>query len=83
MYKLLGFIQFFALPQLRLTRKITGKSVSILAFISSSAAAATYISGPPELGGFGDLEERAQAEAQRTGRSADEISEEVRTPSGF
>ncbi|KAF8194683.1 hypothetical protein BJ912DRAFT_1087311 [Pholiota molesta] len=70
-------MDFFALPQLRLTRKITGNSVSILAFISSSAAAATYISGPPEFGGFGDLEDRAQAEAQRTGRSADEISEEI------
>jgi hypothetical protein len=77
-YKLLCFIQFFAYPQLRITQEITGNTVPVLAWLSSCAATAIYVCGPPEIGGLGDLEDRAQAEALRSGRPVDEISEEVR-----
>ncbi|KAF8194649.1 hypothetical protein BJ912DRAFT_924123 [Pholiota molesta] len=70
-------MDFFAYPQLRITQEITGNTVPVLAWLSSTAASTIRVAGPPQIGGLGDLDARSQAEAQRTGRPADEISEEM------
>ncbi|KAF9486600.1 UDP-Glycosyltransferase/glycogen phosphorylase [Pholiota conissans] len=70
-------MDFFALDQLRATREITGTSVPVLAWLSSTAAATIRFAAPPEFGGLGDLDARIEAEVQKTGKSAEEIGEEI------
>jgi hypothetical protein len=66
------------LGQLRATREITGSSIPVVAWISSTAASTIRLCGPPEIGGLGDLDARIRAEVQRTGKSDEEIGEKVR-----
>lgn len=69
--------KFFAIAQLRATRAISGKSIPIFAFVSSSASAMIRLFGPESLGGLGDFGARTDAEALRTGRKPEEIGDEV------
>ncbi|KAJ7231994.1 UDP-Glycosyltransferase/glycogen phosphorylase [Mycena rebaudengoi] len=70
-------MDFFAIAQLRATRAISGKSIPIFAFVSSSASAMIRLLGPESLGGLGDFGARTDAEALRTGKKPEEIGDEI------
>ena len=71
------YFQFFAFPELRATRAISGHSVRIIACVAAGAGAILRLFGPESLGGAGDISARIDAEATRTGLSADEIGNKV------
>ncbi|KAF9486599.1 UDP-Glycosyltransferase/glycogen phosphorylase [Pholiota conissans] len=76
-------MDFFALGQLRATREITGTSVPVIAWLSSTASSVIRLCGPQEYGGLGGSDAQIEAEAQRTGRPFEEIAEEIyRTANG-
>ena len=56
----------------------TSKSVKTYGWMSGMTTTGVLIFGPEELGGKGDVHEKAEAEAQRTGRPYQEIAMEVR-----
>ena len=76
-------IQYFALPQLYATRAISGHSVPIIACMAAGAAAMIRLFGPESIGGLGDIGARIDAEAARTGLSANEIGHKVRISVSF
>ena len=59
------------------TRAISRHSVPIITFVASGAAANIRLFGPESIGGVGDFGARIDAEAARTGLSADEIGTKV------
>ena len=69
--------QFFALTELNATRAVSGHSVPVITCITSGAGAIIRSFGPESIGGMGDARPRIDAEAARTGLSADEIGNEV------
>ena len=69
--------QFFSLSQLRATRAISGHSVPIIAWVVAGAGAVIRLFGPESIGGIGDIGAKIDAEAARTGLSADEIGNKV------
>ncbi|KDR69167.1 hypothetical protein GALMADRAFT_145572 [Galerina marginata CBS 339.88] len=70
-------LDFFALPQLQVTRAITGRSVPITAWITGHASSVIKIFGPESHGGRGDLGALIKAETARTGVSPEAIGEKV------
>ncbi|KAJ7233496.1 hypothetical protein C8J57DRAFT_1577725 [Mycena rebaudengoi] len=69
--------KFFAIEQVKATRAITGEQIPIFSFASCCAASIIRMLGPENMGGRGDLKARAEAEAQRTGKDAVEIGEQI------
>ena len=74
---IVSFFQFFALPQLQVTRAVSGGSVPIIAFGAGGAAAYIRCFGPESMGGAGDIGPKIDAEVARTGLSANEIGNKV------
>ncbi|KAF8903485.1 UDP-Glycosyltransferase/glycogen phosphorylase [Gymnopilus junonius] len=70
-------LDFFALPQLHVTRAITGKSVPIFAWITGHASSIIRTFGPESMGGIGNLAKKIAAEAARTGATPEEIGDKV------
>ena len=73
-----SYLQFFALPQLRATRAVSGHSVPIISFVAAGASAIIRFYGPEYIGGIGDVGAKIDAEVARTGLSANEIGPKVR-----
>ena len=71
------YFQFFALPQLRATRAVSGRSVPIISSIAAGAGAMIRLFGPESMGGAGDIGAKTDAEVARTGLPADEIGHKV------
>jgi hypothetical protein len=71
------YFQYFALPQLRATRAVSGRSVPIIDFVASGAGAIIGIYGPEYMGGIGDVGAKIDEEVARTGLSADAIGPKV------
>ena len=71
------YFQFFALPQLRATRAVSGHSVPIIASIAAGAGAIIRLFGPESIGGLGDLGAKIDAEAARLGVPSEEIGDRV------
>ena len=71
------YFQFFALPQLRATRAVSGNSVPIITFVASGAGAILRLFGPESMGGVGNIGAKIEAEVARTGLSVDEIGPKV------
>jgi hypothetical protein len=71
------FFQFYALPQLRATRAVSGRSVPVISFGAGGAAAFIRCFGSESMGGVGDIGAKIDAEVARTGLSADEIGLKV------
>jgi hypothetical protein len=61
------------------TREVSGNTIPIVAFLSSTAASTIRLCGPQEIGGLGDLDAQIQAEVERTGEPDDEVGEKVRS----
>jgi hypothetical protein len=59
------------------TRAVSQHSVPIIASVAAGAAAIIRLFGPESIGGVGDFGARIDAEAARTGLSADEIGPKV------
>ena len=74
---IVSFFQFCALPQLKATRAVSGRSVPIIAFGAGGAGAYVRHFGPESMGGAGDIGAKIDAEVARTGLSADEIGLKV------
>ena len=72
-----SYLQFFALPQLRATRAISGHSVPIISCVAAGAGAIIRFYGPESIGGVGDIRAKIDAEVARTGLSANEIGPKV------
>jgi len=72
--------QFFAVSQLQATRKLSAKSVPVIAWITGGASTIIRLFGPEERGGLGDFGAKIDAEAGRTGKRPEEIGDQVRTP---
>ncbi|KAF9559428.1 UDP-Glycosyltransferase/glycogen phosphorylase [Agrocybe pediades] len=70
-------MDFFAFPQLQISRSISGKTVPIFAWLTGKAASMIRMFGPESSGGLGDLEARMQAEASRLGVSPAEIGDKL------
>ncbi|KAF8204107.1 UDP-Glycosyltransferase/glycogen phosphorylase [Pholiota molesta] len=68
-------MDFFALGLLLATREVSGNTIPIVAFLSSTAASTIRLCGPQEIGGLGDLDAQIQAEVERTGEPDDEVGE--------
>jgi hypothetical protein len=69
--------QGLLLPQLRAIRAVSGHSVPVIGCMTAGAGALIRLSGPESIGGRGDIGARIDAEAARTGLSADEIGVKV------
>ena len=69
--------QFFNLPQVLATRAVSKHSVPIITFVAAGAAAIIRLFGPESIGGVGDFGARIDAEAARTGLTADEVGPKV------
>ena len=67
----------FLLPILEAIRAQTGSSVPILAWSAANAFLALRLFGPEELGGIGDVLDKARAVVEQTGRDEKEVIEEV------
>ena len=74
------YFQFFAFPQLLVTRAVSGRSVPIITFIAGGAGAVIRLSGPESIGGAGDIGAKIDAEVARSGLSEDEIGHKVHIP---
>lgn len=72
-----AILDFFAFPQLRATRAVSGHSIPIIALITSSAAATIRTFGPESIGGMGDFGARIDAEAALAGVPTVEIGEKI------
>ncbi|KAF8965570.1 hypothetical protein BDZ97DRAFT_1757126 [Flammula alnicola] len=70
-------MDFFALPQLRATRAITGYSVPVIAWASGGTSSMIRLFGPENIGGLGDFGAKIDAEAARTGKTPEEIGEKA------
>ncbi|KAJ7726853.1 hypothetical protein DFH07DRAFT_235594 [Mycena maculata] len=70
-------MDLFGIVQLGAARAISGTSVPIFMFIAGNAGSLIRMFGPESMGGFGDLGAKIDAEALRTGKSADEVGEEL------
>ena len=70
-------------PQLYATRAVSGHSVPIIAGMVAGAAAIIRFFAPESIGGVGDIGARIDAEAARTGLSADEIGHKVHISVSF
>ncbi|KAG5637116.1 hypothetical protein H0H81_005709 [Sphagnurus paluster] len=70
-------IDFFNLPHLKASRKLTGYSVPIIAWLPCSASLFIHVWGPERLGGYGDFGAKVDAEAALTGRPSADIAEEI------
>lgn len=73
-------IDFFNLPHLKASRKLTGYSVPIIAWLPCSASLFIHVWGPERLGGYGDFGAKVDAEAALTGRPSADIAEEFYRP---
>ena len=73
-----SYFQFFALPQLKATRAVSGHSVPIISCVAAGAGAIIRLYGPEYIGGLGDIDAKIDAEVARTGLSVDEIGPKVR-----
>jgi hypothetical protein len=62
------------------TRAISGEKVLIFSFASCRAVSMIRVLCPEKMGGHGDLQARAEAEALRTGKDVAEIGEQVSIP---
>ena len=72
--------QLLALPQLRATREVSGRSAPIIGCLAIGAGAIIRSYGPESMGGMGDISARIDAEVARTGLSDDEIGPKVHIP---
>ncbi|KAF8908227.1 hypothetical protein CPB84DRAFT_213525 [Gymnopilus junonius] len=72
-------LDFFALPQARATREITGNSVPVMAWITGHASSIIRLFGPESLGGLGDLGAKIDAEAARLRVTPEEIGDKIFT----
>jgi hypothetical protein len=70
--------QFLAVPQLHVTRTLSGNSVPVIAWVTGGASSAIRIFGPEPMGGLGNLGCKIDAEAARTGKRPEEIGDQVR-----
>ena len=73
----LSYFQFFSLPQLQVTRAVSGFSVPIIAFGAGGAGAFIRHFGPESMDGAGDIGAKINADVARTEISADEIGTKV------
>ena len=70
-------MQFFAFPQLKATRAVSGHSVPIISCVAAGAGAIIRLFGPEDIGGVGDIGAKIDAEVALTGLSPDEIGPKV------
>ena len=71
------YFQLLAFPQLQATRAISGRSVPIISSTVGGAGSFIHSFGPESMGGAGDIGAKIDAEAARTGLSADDIGPKV------
>ena len=57
---------------------MSGDSVKIYTWLAGMVYAILYLFGPEHMGGKGNIRQRAEEEAQRTGRKFEEAAWEVR-----
>ena len=62
---------------MRATRAMSGHSVPIISCVAAGAGAIIHLFGPESMGGAGDISAKVDAEAARTGLSANEIGPKV------
>ncbi|KAG6809307.1 hypothetical protein H0H92_000751 [Tricholoma furcatifolium] len=72
-------MDFFCIAQLKTTRAMT-PNMSLVTWIPGGVGTVLRFWGPEAMGGIGDLTEKIQAEASRSGRSAFEVAEELYRP---
>jgi hypothetical protein len=72
-------IQFFAIPQLNTTRALNGNSVPVIAWVTGGALTIIRLFGPKSMGSLGNFGAKIDAEAVRTGKPPEEISDQVRS----
>ncbi|KAJ7474291.1 UDP-Glycosyltransferase/glycogen phosphorylase, partial [Mycena latifolia] len=70
-------VDLFGSHQLRATRNISGTKIPIFTFIAGNAGSLLRMWGPKSLGGRGIFSPEIDAEALRTGKTADEIGEQI------
>ncbi|KAJ7671889.1 UDP-Glycosyltransferase/glycogen phosphorylase [Mycena rosella] len=70
-------LDVFANPQLNATRAMTGTTIPIFTFIAGNCGSLLRAFGPESLGGRGNFGAKIEAEALRTGKSAEEIGEQL------
>ncbi|KAJ6612282.1 hypothetical protein B0H10DRAFT_2223288 [Mycena sp. CBHHK59/15] len=70
-------LDFFAVSQMQATRALSGHSVPIIAWVTGGASTTIRLFGPESLGGVGNFSARIDTEAERTGKSAEEIGDEI------
>ena len=56
---------------------MTGTSIPVYGWLSTSAFSVLRIFGPKEFGGFGDVKSQSSIQAKETGRDEDDIIKEV------
>ena len=78
--RLYFYSQLLALPQLHVTRAISGHSVPIISFVTAGIGALIRGFGPESMGGVESISARIDAETTRTGLSEDEIGPQVFIP---
>ncbi|KIM38975.1 glycosyltransferase family 1 protein [Hebeloma cylindrosporum] len=70
-------IDLFALPQLQVTRAISGTAVPIIAMLILPASSFIRTIGPSSMGGIGDFGKGMDDEAARLGISPDELAQKL------
>ncbi|GLB39041.1 putative UDP-glucoronosyl and UDP-glucosyl transferase [Lyophyllum shimeji] len=68
---------FFLLPQLQMTRAVTGRSVPIITWFSGGCTTFLRDWGSESVGGRGDFSAKVDEEVARTGKSPLEVGEEL------
>ncbi|KAF8583171.1 glycosyltransferase family 1 protein [Ramaria rubella] len=74
-------VDFFFLEILQAIRVKAGKRIPIYAWLCGQAGAAIRALGPEKIGGFGNVGQKARAQAEATGRPFEVIIEELYRPS--
>ncbi|KAJ7121066.1 hypothetical protein C8R44DRAFT_736757 [Mycena epipterygia] len=69
-------MDLFGIQQLRSTRSISGTSIPILTFIAGNAGSLIRLFGPESMGGL-DFGAQVKAGVLRTGKSADEVGDQM------
>ncbi|GJJ09753.1 hypothetical protein Clacol_003977 [Clathrus columnatus] len=70
----------FLLDTLHMIRKVSGKTIPIIAWNTAALNAFLRLFGPESLGGLGNVGLKAEILAKETGRSKDEIAMELYDP---
>ncbi|CAL1707824.1 unnamed protein product [Somion occarium] len=70
-------MDFFCVPGLEAVRKLSKKHVKVLAWMACQASFLLYPFAPVNRGGRGDYRPKVMAEVARTGRSIEEVADEV------